>query len=166
MKHMMTMIAALFLALSAIAQPQQQSPEQIAREETDRLDQLLTLTDRQYKKIYKFNKRQSQKLQREMADMRSGGRPEGRPEGMRPGMGDGGSRPQGMGPGNGKGRPEGMGQQKDGALRGKGPGAGPMRQLMEEQREERARKYRKVLTAEQYMRWESFEAEREFRQVK
>ena len=183
MKHILTMMALLFLAFLVQAQPQgrgpqgpdgpfgdgpqfgQMDPEKMAQEQTDRLDKLVQLTPKQYKKIYRFNKRQYKQLQREMEEGPGdlpGGFPQGRPEGMGPGgpgMGPGGP---GMGPGGPGGRrPEGMGPG--------GPGrpdrprfGGANAEKMQEIQEARVKKYRKVLTEEQFMKWESFEAEREF----
>ena len=73
-------------------------------------------------------------------------------------MGQG--RPEGMGPGMGPGGP---GQRGDGEFRGRGPRSEQMQQIMERQKEKRAKKYRKVLTPEQYKLWESVEMEREMR---
>ena len=156
MKHILTMMALLFLAFLVQAQPQgrgpqgpdgpfgdgpqfgQMDPEKMAQEQTDRLDKLVQLTPKQYKKIYRFNKRQYKQLQREMEEG----------PGMGPG-GPGGRRPEGMGPG-GPGRPD----------RPRFGGANA--EKMQEIQEARVKKYRKVLTEEQFMKWESFEAEREF----
>ena len=193
MKRILTIVAALAMTVTTFAQPQgqgpkgpdgrpergprfeQRDPAQVAQEQTDRLDQLVQLTPKQYKKIYKFNKRQSEQLQREMENMMPQGRPEGFPGGMGPGaggrperpigqgrpdgMGPGGMGPGGMGPGGPGGRPRGDGQFRP------GPRGGEMQELMEEQQAKRVKKYRRVLTPEQFQRWEAFEAEREFRQM-
>ena len=192
MKHILTIAAALLLATTAFAQPQgpgqmgpdgrpgfgpqfeQRDPVQMAQEQTDRLDKLVQLTPQQYKKIFKFNKRQAKQLQRERENMMPQGRPEGFPEGMGPGMGGGRperpmgqGRPDGMGPGGmgpGGMGPGGMGPRGDGQFR-PGPRGGAMQELMEEQKAKRVKKYRKVLTPEQFQKWESFEAQREFRQM-
>ena len=173
MRHILTVAAALATVFTAFAQPQgqgrmrpdgpgfgpqlaQMDPVQMAQEQTDRLDRLVSLTPKQYKKIFKFNKRQGRQLQREMENAMPQGRPEGFPEGMGPGRGPG-MRPDGMGPG---GRPP----RGDGQFR-PGPRGEEMRQLMQEQQEKRAKKYRKVLSPEQYEKWASFEAERQFRQM-
>ena len=186
MKLFLTMSAALILAVTAFAQPQgqgpmgpdgrpgfgpqfeQRDPVQMAQEQTDRLDKLVVLTPKQYKKIFNFNKRQAKQLQRERETMMPQGRPEGFPEGRGPGMGGrperpmGQGRPDGMGPG-GMG-PGGMPPRGDGQFR-PGPRGGAMKELMEEQEAKRVKKYRKILTPEQFQKWESFEAERSFRQI-
>ena len=179
------MAAALVMAISAFAQPQQppqgpgdgqfrpqfeqRDPAQIAQEQTDRLNELVSLTPKQYKKIYKFNKKMAQEQQNEMEGMMPG-RPEGFPGGMGPGMGGGRperppmgqGRPEGMGPG-GMGPGGQRGPRGDGQFR-PGPRGEEMQKMMEEQREKREKKYRKILTEEQYRIWEAAEAEREFRQ--
>ena len=192
MKHFLIVTAAMILALTAYAQPQQppqgqgsldgmppmfgqfeqKDPAQMAQEETDRLNELVGLTDKQYKKIYKFNKRQYEQLKNQMENAMPQGFPSGqgmgggRPEGMGPGGpgpgGFGGGRPGGMGPG-GPGGPRGGQRPEMG--QGRPPMGGGMQELMQEQQEKREKKYRKVLTPEQYQKWESFEAEREFRRM-
>ena len=187
MKHFLTCAAVLMMTFTAVAQPPQgQDPRgrdfpkdapqfemkdaaQIAQEQTDRLNELLVLTPKQYKKIYKFNKKQAQERQDAMTDMMPQGRPEGFPGGMGPGMGGGRperppmgqGRPDGMGPGGmgpgGQGGPRGDGQFR------RGPRNEEMQKLMEEQREKREKEYRKILTEEQYQKWAVAEAEREFR---
>ena len=163
MKHFLTLAAALVMTFTAVAQPpmgqgprgrefpkdgpkfEQQDPAQVAQKQTDQLDKLVSLTPKQYKKIYKFHKRQAEERQSEMENFRPEGVPGGRPDGMGPGMGSG--RP----PRDGQFRPE---------FRNEG-----MKDLMEEQQEKKVKKYRKVLTADQFQKWESFEAQREFRQM-
>ena len=169
MKYILTMATALLMAFLAFAHPQQppqgqgrpdgmppmfgqfeqKDPAQLAQDETDRLDKLVGLTEKQYKKIFKFNKRQYKSLQNEMENAM----PQGFPGGF------GGGRPEGMGPGGLRGgqRPE-MGQ-------GRPPMGGGMTEQMQEMKEKRAKKYRKILTPEQYQKWESFEAERDFRKM-
>ena len=165
MKRVLTLVAALVMAFTAVAQPPQgqgprgdfpkdgpkferMDPEKVAQNQTDQLDQLVTLTPKQYKKISTFNKRQAEERQSETETFRPEGFPGGRPDGMGPGMG-----PGGMPPRDGQFRP--------------GPGMqnGDMKELMESQRVEREKKYRKILTPEQYQKWDSFEAQREFRQI-
>ena len=199
MKYILTLATALLMAFSAFAQPQQppqgqgrpdgmppmfgqfeqKDPAQLAQDETDRLNQLVGLTEKQYKKIYKFNKRQYNQLQTKMENTMPQGFPGG-PGG--PGMG--GSRPDGMGPGGpggmgpggfGGGRPDGMGPggprgprggQRPDMGQGRPGMGGEMQELMEEMKEKKEKKYRKILTPEQYMKWESFEAERDFRRMR
>ena len=177
MKYVLTFAAAIVMTFTAVAQPQgrgpqgpdggpfrpqfeQQDPAQIAQEQTDRLNDLVSLTPKQYKKIYKFNKKQAQERQDAREEMAFPGRPEGFPGGMGPGMGGGrperppmGQRPEGMGPGGPRG---------DGQFR-RGPRSEEMQQLMEEQQAKREKQYRKILTEEQYRIWEADEANREIR---
>ena len=179
MKQLIALTALLVMTFTAAAQPpqgqgprrgdfpkdgpkfEQRDPAQIAQEQTDQLDKLVTLTQKQYKKIYKFNKRQAEERQSAMENMRPQGFPGGFPDGgMGPGMG--GGRPP-----MGQGRPDGMGpggMPREGQFR---PGMQneEMQELMEEQKAKRVKKYRKVLTPEQFQKWESFEAQREFRQM-
>lgn len=182
----MTMAAVLLMAVSAWAQPQgqgpqgrdfpmngpqfeQREPSQVAQAQTDRLNELVGLSDKQYKIIYKFNLKMERQRQNEMENSMPAGRPEGFPGGgMGPGMGGGRperpmgqGRPDGMGPGNG---PGGMPPRGDGQFR-RGPMNEDMQQLMDKQQEKRVKKYRKVLTPEQFQKWESFEAERNFRRM-
>jgi len=181
MKYVLTLAAALVMTFTAVAQPpqgqgprgrefpqggpkfEQQDPEQIAQEQTDRLNELVVLTPKQYKKIYKFNKKQAQERQDAISDMM----PQGRPDGFPGGPGMGGNRPQR--PPMGQGRPDGMGPGGPGGPRGdgqfrRGPRSEEMQKLMEEQKEKRVKEYRKVLTEEQFQKWEAAETEREFRQ--
>ena len=162
MKHILTIAAALMMTFTAVAQPpvgqgprgrefpkegpkfERQDSDQLAQKQTDQLDQLVSLTPKQYKKIYKFNKRQAEERQTEMENFRPQGFPAGGPDGMGPG---------GFPPRDGQFRP-GPGMQNE-----------DMRKLMEKQQEKRVKKYRKVLTPEQFQKWESFEAQREFRQM-
>ena len=184
MKYVLTIAAALVMTFTAVAQPpqgrgpqgpdgerfrpqfEQKDPAQIAQEQTDQLNELVGLTDKQYKKIYKFNKKQAQERQDAMADMMPQGRPDGFPGGMGPGMG--GGRPER--PPMGQGRPDGMGPGGPGGPRGdgqfrRGPRNEEMQKLMEEQKEKRVKQYRKILTEEQFQKWEAAETEREFRQA-
>jgi hypothetical protein len=184
MKSFLTFAAALVMTYTAVAQPPQgrgpqgpdgerfrpqfvqKDPAQIAQEQTDNLNELVGLTPKQYKKIYKFNKKQAQERQDAMSDMMPQGRPEGFPGGMGPGMG--GGRPER--PPMGQGRPDGMGPGGPGGPRGDGqfrpgPRNEEMQKLMENQREKRMKQYGKILTEEQYRKWEAAEAEREFRQA-
>ncbi len=174
MKQFLTLAALFVMTFTAVAQPpmgqgpkgrefpqdgpkfERKDPAEVAQKQTDQLDKLVTLTPKQYKKIYKFNKRQAETRQTEMESMRPEGFPGGMGPGGRPPMGQG--RPDGMGPG---GFPP-----RDGEFRrGPGPRGEEMKALMEEQQAERVKKYRKILTPEQFQKWESFEAQREFRQM-
>lgn len=63
---------------------EQKDPAQMAQEETDRLNELVGLTDKQYKKIYKFNKRQYEQLKNQVENAMPQGFPGG--QGMGGGM--------------------------------------------------------------------------------
>ena len=165
----MTLAALFVMTITAVAQPpmgqgprgrdlppedlkfEQKDPAEVAKIQTDQLDMLVSLTPKQYKKIYKFNKRQESQRQDEMENMR--------PQGFPGGMGPGGMGPGGMGPGGPGGRPP-----RDGQFR-HGPRNEEMQQLMEEIQQKKIKKYRKVLTPDQFQKWETFEAQREFRQI-
>ena len=165
MKQLFTLTALLVMTFTAVAQPpmgqgprgrefpkdgpkfERQDPAQIAEKQTEQLNKLVNLTPRQYKKIYKFNKRQAEARQSEMESFRPEGFPGGRPDGMGPGM-DPGMRP----PRDGQFRP------------GDGP-RGDMKEMMEEQQAKREKKYRRILTPEQFQKWQTFETQREFRQM-
>ena len=122
------------------------TPEQIAHQMTDRMDRLLTLTDKQYQKIYKLNLKEVKELQADSLFFSRGG--------MRNG---------GFGPFPGGPRPgEQMGQR---------PERPEFKQLSEQQHEqlraerEKARvkkdkQLRKILTDEQYGKWVKAEQER------
>ena len=85
MKRVFTIAALMLTALTAIAQPQgrgprgngrpdgrgpmmveMSSPEQMARQEADRLTRLLLLSESQYNRIYRFNVRQMRSLENRM----------------------------------------------------------------------------------------------------
>lgn len=180
MKKVLFFAVALVIAFTAAAQPngqgpqrpgdrpfppqfEQRDPAQVAQEQTDQLNELVLLTPKQYKKIYKFNKKMEQQRQSELENMMPQGRPEGFPGGRpdfggeRPPMGQG--RPDGMGPGG----PGGMPPRGDGQFRG--PRNQDMEKFMEEQQEKRDKEYSKILTPEQYQRWKSVETEKEFRRM-
>ena len=180
MKKVLFIAAAFLIAFTAAAQPdgrgsqglgdrpfppqfEQRDPAQVAQEQTDQLNELVSLTPKQYKKIYKFNKKMEQQRQNELANMMPQGRPEGFPGGRpdfggeRPPMGQG--RPGGMGPGG----PGGMPPRGDGQFRG--PRNQDMEKFMEEQQEKRDKEYSKILTPEQFQRWKAVETEKEFRRM-
>ena len=164
MKQLLTLAAVLVMTFTAYAQPPQgqgprgrefpqegpkfekQDPAQIARTQTDQLDQLVSLTPKQYKKIYRFNRKQAKERQAEMESMRPEGFPGGRPP-----MGQG--RPDSRPPRDGQFRP------------GPGPRSEALNDLMKSQKAKREKKYRKVLTPAQFQLWETFEAQRDFRRI-
>ena len=125
---------------------QKLTKEQIAHQMTDRMDRLLTLSDKQYQKIYKINLKEVKEREADSLFLSRGG--------MRNG---------GFGPGPGGPRPGGqMGQR---------PERPEFKQLTEQQREqlreqrEKARvkkdkQLRKILTDEQYGKWVKAEQER------
>src|SRR5574344_2352624 len=79
--------------------PQVMTAEQIAKSETDRMQQTLQLTDKQYKKVYKVNLTEAEVLagsnNKKSSDNQNGGNFQGGPMGGGPG---------GMGPGMGHGQ--------------------------------------------------------------
>ena len=156
---MMFLIAALCLTLSAAAQPQgrqfemnrghhpgrlemdkefqYKDAESMATSKTDQLDRLVTLTQKQYKKIYKFYKKEFKHMQNEMPV---------RPE-------------------PGTGRPDMHRNDGGRDLGARSAMQEEMRAAREEQHARIAKKYKKVLNAEQYRKWETFEANKDFRQI-
>jgi hypothetical protein len=143
--------------------------ESIARMRTNRLDKLVGLSDSQYSKLYRFHRNQAQQ-QMDNAPMGRPGMGPGGP-GMRPGMGPG-MGPQGgpgMGRPNGEGRPD-MGQRPQGPPQGERRGPimsqdqmDEMMEAMAKMAEKTERKYRNVLTPEQYELWTRAENERMMR---
>lgn len=177
MKQLLTLAAVLVMTFTAYAQPlqgqgprgrefpqegpkfEQKDPAQIARTQTDQLDQLVSLTPKQYKRIYRFNRKQAKERQAEMESMRPEGFPGGRPP-----MGQ--VRPDGMGPGMNPGMSPDSRPPRDGQFRpGPGPRSEALNDLMESQKAKREKKYRKVLTPAQFQLWETFEAQRDFRRI-
>lgn len=116
------------------------SPEKSARKMTDRMKDGLQLTDKQYDKLYKLNLKEQQERFAAMAERGEGQRPpRGEQRGERPGMG--GGRPPmggGMGSGMGGGRPP-VG------TRGERPAMS---------KDNAEKKIKKILTAEQYAKWQ------------
>lgn len=118
-------------------------PEESARRTTDRMDSLLNLTKKQYDKLYKLHLKWA--------------REDWKAESGTPGMR---RNPQGRPP---QGRPERFGH----GPRGNRPPRGDMNQRpprnqtpavdkdkIEKQRQKREKKLKKILSAEQYLRWE------------
>ena len=122
------------------------SPEKAARKMTDRMKEELQLTDKQYDKLYKLNLKEQQEHFATMTERGNGQRPL---MGSRPGRG--GARPPmdgGMGPGMGGGRPP-MGA----------PGERPVMEKdnvekMQKAAAKKEKKIKKILTAEQYAKWQ------------
>lgn len=143
-------------------QREQMTPEKMATRTADRLKEALGLNDKQYKKIYNYH---LGVYTEQMENGTFGG----------PRMDGGMRRP-------GDGNPE-MRQRRDGGNRGERPQMteeqraemqARMKERMEERRaaeqerhEATAKKYKKILTPEQYAKWEEMEAkeaiERELR---
>ena len=154
MKKILLIAAAVFMSISAMTaqdrpqgpggeRPKQTTPKERAQMQADRLNKELNLTEKQYKKVYKaiLNR------EKEVANLMPQGRPGGmRPGGMRPGgMGSGGVRP-----------PEGMNGQR--------PRNTEMNSTQEQVKASRERcdkKIKKVLTDEQYAKYEELEAQRQ-----
>lgn len=164
----------------------QMGPEEIAKRTVERLDKVVKLTDKQYKKLYKFHVSMAEEQMEERSfggygDFGGRGDFGVRPDGERHDHGDRPQRPERPAV-----NPDSAGQQPaarpDGGHRGQRP------QMTEEQRaemqarrqemmerrkemmEERAaeeaerqatidKKYKKVLTPEQYEAWKAHEAE-------
>lgn len=179
MKKQLISCAAAFIVMGAIgagAQPQgggmppqngqagmEPDPEKFATMRADDLDRQLDLSDKQYKKVYRWYK----KMASEMAD--GNGQPSEKNGGPMGGPGMGGGMPGGMGPG---GMPGGMGG-PGGMPGGMGPGGpdgmsggpgqgGPKSPDSDEWKEKTEKKFSKILTSEQYDRWISIEAKRDF----
>lgn len=175
MKHTKLFVAAsiMMLSIGLSAQPRgdrpsppkQRTPEEIAREETDRMKSEVDLTDKQYKKVYNLIKKDQEYRQNQVAKQFGDGMPPqgGGPGGMGGGMMGGGMMgggPGGMGgPGGGSmggGRPPqgemGQGPRPEGGRPGMGPGEDV---VTEEYLEKQDQKLKKILSAEQYSKWRS-----------
>jgi len=141
------------------ARPEMKSPEEIAKMKSDMMKRELSLTDKQYKKVYKLIKKDQQYRQNQAENQFGGGMPPqfggmGGPGGGMGGPGMGG----GMmgGPGGGMGGP-GMGGPGMGGQRPEGfPGIRPKENLVsDEYLEKQEKKLKKILTEEQYSLWRS-----------
>lgn len=144
--------------------PMPLSPEKQARNTTQRMDSLLGLTEKQYDKLYALHLKEARRKME--SDKPAGGPPmegqrRGGGPGGRPGFG-GGNPPgggHGMGPGgNGHRPPEGgFGQQPP---RDFAPSSDAVKEMKkqrkkeEQQRKKMEKKIRKILTEEQYARWQ------------
>lgn len=147
------MASFLTLPTNAVAQESARTerhelpnPERSAKQLTDKMQQELKLTDKQYKKVYKLNLKEQKKMVELLSE-----RPEGnfpprdgeRPQGPRPPMG---------GPQGGPGRPG-----EHPGMRGPRPGGNSE---LEELREKNEKKLKKILTAEQYAKWQKMQPQR------
>ncbi len=116
------------------------NPEKEARKLTDEMDELLQLTEKQYKKVYKLNlKEEKEKVERMTGKNPFGG---GRP----PMFPMGGMPPMGGFPPEGKRRL---------------PMPDNMQEDMQNRIEKRNKKLKKILTDEQYEKWMSRKPEQE-----
>ena len=127
--------------------------QQRAHMKTDQMDRLLTLTDKQYKKIYKLNLKELKEME---ADSLFLGR---RGMGFGPGFGPG--------PGMGPGGPGNRAQFERDMARSRGEFTPLSQQQMEQLKEaheksrlKKDKKLRKILTDEQYGKWVKAEQER------
>lgn len=152
------MVSFLTLPITMMAQESARTerhevpnPERSAKQLTDKMQKELGLTDKQYKKIYKLNLKEQEK----MVELFSK-RPEGnfpprngeRPQGPRPPMGG----PQG-GPGKPGERPGMKGPRPEGNSE------------LEELRAKNEKKLKKILTAEQYAKWQKIQPQRPPKEV-
>lgn len=127
--------------------PMPLSPEKSAQQTTDRMDSLLDLTKKQYKKLYKLNLKWAREdAENKTSAPRMGGRPEGGPDFRGAGQGPRGQRP-----------PEGMAERRAPRDFGLSPddreNMEEQRLKLEKQRKKREKKLKKILTDEQYARW-------------
>lgn len=116
------------------------NPEKMARKETDRLKEVLDLTDKQYKKVYKLLLKEQRELLENMTQrppmMGSEGGPRPPHEGGMPPMGMGEGRPEGMH------RPPMMGAPKHESA-----------EDMQKRIAKKNKKMKKILTESQYDQW-------------
>lgn len=146
------------------------SPEKMAIDAADKMNQLVHLSDKQYEKIYKLYLKWIREDSKKKSDRgQMGGRPGGR--GGRGGHGGFGGPRGGMGPGGdmgfggpgegGGGRPEGMGQRRP-HREGQTPEEmEAQRKKIEKKRLDREKKIKKILSEPQYAVWaEAQEAQR------
>lgn len=122
------------------------NPEKIATQMTNRMQESLQLTEKQYKKIYKLNLKEQKEHFRAMQDSGEQRPPMGGPgmRGGRPPMG--GGEPPIMGEGN---FPGGMGERP---MMGKEQNAEDTQKKTVEAKE---KKIKKILTPEQYEKWQA-----------
>lgn len=171
-KVTIAMVIAVFPALSLNAQPQGEGkPEfkgkhrpmptvdEIAQQRADVMNQELTLSEKQYKKILKYFKAQVEKEREIMQAGRPDGVPKGFPGGKRPDFG--GGRPPMGGPGHQSGGfggpqggfPGGDPRVESGRPPMRNPEMGISDEEMEKYYEQQDKKLKKILTAEQYEKW-------------
>ncbi len=157
-------MSGMLLTFAASAQPkapEEIDPEAIAKHKTMKMDKDLRLTEKQYKKVYKL----FLNIEKSRVSDFSGMRPPqgdmsamgGRPGGMPPG-GMMGGMPGGMPGGMAGGPPQNFG---DGQM----PGRPPMGMPDKTEEEKIEKKLRKILTEQQYDRWESLRSEEMMRKM-
>jgi len=141
------------------APPKMKTPEEIAKKEADMMQAEISLSEKQYKKVYNLVKKDHKYRQTQAAAQFGGGMP---PQGGGPGMGMGG--PGMGGPGMGMGGPRGSmggGMPPQGAMgQGQRPegftGMAPDKEIVTvEYLEKQEAKLKKILTPEQYSQWRS-----------
>lgn len=129
------------------------NPEKMATQMTNQMKESLQLTDKQYKKIYKINLKEQKEFFQSMQN--SGGqRPPMGGLGMQGGPGMQGGRP----PMGGPGEPPMMGE---GGFPGRAGGAMMNKNDADSQKkaaEAKEKKIKKILTAEQYEKWQTEQA--------
>lgn len=139
--------------------PMPLSPEKKARRTVVRMDSLLGLTEKQYEKLYALHlkeERRRAESDRAVSRPRMGNGPDGAPR-MHPGGGNPPSHGFGNRPGgNGNRLPEGFGQRPPHDFAAPADASEREKQrIQEEQRQKKIRKkIRKILTEEQYARWQ------------
>ncbi len=162
-------IGGMILTSSVSAQPKMPkeiSPEAIAEHKAMKMDEDLELTEKQYKKVYKLFLNVERSRISNFSGMRppQGGMPPmgGGPGGMM-GGGPGGMPPGGMMGGMPGGMPGGAPPQNFGG--GQFPQGPPMGMPDNSEEEKIEKKLRKILTEQQYDRWESLRSEEIMRKM-
>lgn len=125
------------------------NPEKIATQMTDRMQESLQLTEKQYKKIYKLNLKEQKEYFKAMQNSGEQRPPMGGPgmRGGRPPMG--GSEPPIMGEGN---FPDDMGERP---MMNKEQN---VEDIQKKAAEAKKKKIKKILTPEQYAKWQTEQA--------
>lgn len=125
-------------------------PETLAQELTDRMNDELKLTDKQYKKVYKLNLKEAKAM---AEDVKPAGREGGMPGMGGPGMGRRGGMPPGMKPGGERGlRPNMDKNDTD---------SGKKAEEMKKRSEKMEKKMKKILDDEQYGKWKDMMKKRD-----
>lgn len=125
------------------------NPEKSAKRITEEMAKELNLTEKQYKKVYKLIlKEQKSLIENRMGQMRPPMMPGNPGEGEMPMMGQPGERPpMGMGP-EGMSHPRPPRMDED------------MAKELEKARQKKEKKLKKILTDEQYTRWQEIQLKR------